>query len=379
MSVEASEWRYPPITAGLVAQIGRERVAPHAAECDALARFPHEGVSALAEAGLLALEGAPVTTTDLAMVARTLGRSCGSTAMVWAMHYVQVACVQRHCEDEPRVLELLAKLREGGGVMASVTSEKGIGGDLRRSFTACVTEGETSTVSKDASTISYGAHADAFLITCRRDPDAVASDQVIVVADKSQVTLTPQGTWDPMGMRGTCSPPFLIEATVPSAQVLPVPFSDIAALTMVPLSHILWSGVWLGLAEEALSRATTFLRAKRKTNRADDDRRLALAETPLRLVRNTLASVIDRYDNRNVVSIDADFTVELNDLKLAASTLSIESAQMCLEILGIPGYQERTPFSVARIIRDLYSARLMIANERLVATNSTLLMLNRSH
>ncbi|MFC9244555.1 hypothetical protein ACFT7S_11155 [Streptomyces sp. NPDC057136] len=58
-----------------------------------------------------------------------------------------------------------------------------------------------------------------------------------------------------LGMRGTCSPSFDLSTTFEEAQILPVPFGDIAARTMVPLSHLLWSGVWAGLAAEAVDRA----------------------------------------------------------------------------------------------------------------------------
>jgi acyl-CoA dehydrogenase len=367
----------PPLAAEVVERLAADVLVPNSAASDREAKFPQESVAALADAGLLTLEGGPLSTTELTTIGRILGGACGSTAMIWAMHHVQVACVQRHAMDEPRLLDSLAKLRNTGGVMASVTSEVGTGGDLLRSITSCITEGATTTLTKDASTVSYGAQASAFLITARRGPDSPSSDQVAVLAERDQVVLTSKGTWDPMGMRGTCSPPFLVEAEIPSSQVLPVPFSAIAAQTMVPLSHILWSSVWLGMAEEALTRATAMVRAKRRTSTADYDRRLAAAETPLRLVRSLLRSVVAAYDDGYDSSLDPNVLIELNDLKLAASTLTVECAQHCLEIVGFPGYQEGGPFSIARILRDLYSARLMIANERLVATNSTLLLLNR--
>ncbi len=368
----------PRLTATVAEKVADDVLVPNAAAYDRDASFPDKSVAALAEAGLLTLEGSSLSTADLTTIGRILGGACGSTAMIWAMHHVQVACVQRHAMNEPRLLESLAKLRSTGGVMASVTSEVGIGGDLLHSKTSCVTDGDITTVTKDASTVSYGAQASSFLITARRGPDSPSSDQVAVLADRDQVKLTPKGTWNPMGMRGTCSPPFLVEAEVQSTQVLPVPFSDIAAQTMVPLSHILWSSVWLGMAEEALGRASAVVRAKRKTGALENDRRLAVAETPLRLVRSHLRTVVEAYDAGYDSSLDPNVVLELNDLKLAASTLTVECVQRCLEIIGIAGYQESGPLSVTRILRDLYSARLMITNERLIAINSTLLLLNRS-
>jgi acyl-CoA dehydrogenase len=59
-------------------------------------------------------------------------------------------------------------------------------------------------------------------------------------------------------------------------------------------------------------------------------------------------------------------------LLVSVSQLAVDVAQTCLEICGMAGYQERSPQSIARILRDLYSARLMIGNERIMATNARL-------
>src|ERR1700758_2860252 len=76
--------------------------APHAADVDAQGRFPIETIQALQKAKLLS---APVPTElggpgygmrELAALCSTLAQACGSSAMVLAMHYIQVACIARH-------------------------------------------------------------------------------------------------------------------------------------------------------------------------------------------------------------------------------------------------------------------------------------------
>ena len=42
------------------------------------------------------------------------------------------------------------------------------------------------------------------------------------------------------------------------------PFARVAAESMVPISHILWSHLWLGIAEDAFDRARAFVRAAAK-------------------------------------------------------------------------------------------------------------------
>jgi acyl-CoA dehydrogenase len=359
-----------------------EVLRAEAGRVDREAAFPELSVAALRSAGLLGV-AAPTRlsqpglgTAALAGIGRTLARGCSSTAMIWAMHQVQVACVARH-GGSPGLDRLLAALLEDGGLIASVTSEVGVGGDLRHSRAACEPDGDGVVLRKEAPTISYGAHAAAFLITARRSPDAAAGDQVLVLALGRQ-TKTEQGrAWDTMGMRGTCSPPFAIEATVPVEQILTDPFAEIAALTMVPLSHILWSAVWIGIAEEALARATACLR--KKGDRAGAGEALVGASTRLQMLDALLRETIDRYERKVLASGVAtrEFGILVNNLKLAASTLTVEIATEALEVCGMAGYAESGPSSVSRLLRDLYSARLMISNSRLAETNATSLLLER--
>ncbi len=42
---------------------------------------------------------------------------------------------------------------------------------------------------------------------------------------------------------------------------------------------------------------------------------------------------------------------------------------------GIVGYKNDTPYSVGRHLRDALSARLMVANERIHATDASLLLI----
>ena len=65
-------------------------------------------------------------------------------------------------------------------------------------------------------------------------------------------------------MRGTCSPGYTVRAEFPTDQILPTPFSAIAPVSMVPVTHILWSHLWLGIATDAFDRARAFVRATAK-------------------------------------------------------------------------------------------------------------------
>ena len=127
--------------------------------------------------------------------------------MVFAMHQIQVATLVRHADGAPWFEATCASSRASSGSSRRSRPKIGTGGDIGRSI-AAVTPGEDgrATFEKQAPTVSYGAYADDFLTTLRRTPDAEPGDQVLALTRTDQTTLEQNGTWDPLGMRGTCSP-----------------------------------------------------------------------------------------------------------------------------------------------------------------------------
>ena len=109
--------------------------------------------------------------------------------------------------------------------------------------------------------ISYGEHADAVLATARRTADSAAQRPGPGRCATRRDSTSPRSSgWDTLGFRGTCSLGFLLEATGPGELVCDVPFGEISSATMLPVSHLLWSSLWLGLADEATARAQQFVR-----------------------------------------------------------------------------------------------------------------------
>ena len=220
------------------------------------------------------------------------------------------------------------------------------------------------------------------MITLRRDPSASANDQVAVLARRGEFSLSDIGVWDTLGMRGTCSPPVRVRGTVLPAQILPESFRDIAALSMVPVSHILWAAVWLGVAGDAFDRARRFLRAK---SRKDPDastlaaNRLAEVSKQLRSLRAQLDVEIRDQEARVLggdlpAAAGSRTILALNDLKLAVSEGIVGIVGEAIQVIGIAAYRNGGEFSLGRHLRDAHSAALMINNDRIRGTNADLLL-----
>src|SRR4029077_14846454 len=171
-----------------------EAAARHADDVDRQARFPIENLNALREVKALSaavpreLGGAGYGMRELAGMCAALAGSCGSSAMVLAMHHIQVACLARHGLSSPELRQYLKDLVEHQYLLGSMTSEVGTQGDTRSSVCAVERKDGRFTLNKDATTASYCAHADAILVTCRREPQAAASDQVLVLVRREDCT-----------------------------------------------------------------------------------------------------------------------------------------------------------------------------------------------
>jgi acyl-CoA dehydrogenase len=235
---------------------------------------------------------------------------------------------------------------------------------------------------KQAPTVSYGAHADDLLTTLRRSPEAEPGDQVCVLTRSDQHTLEPTSSWDPLGMRGTCSPGNVVRAEFPREQILPTQFARVMNESMVPISHILWSHLWLGIATDAFARARAFVRAaaKRKPGEVQPAAiRLSELMSELSLLRAEVSSGLREFvdvsaEDRTRLSEMATI-LRFNNLKIAASEQAPRVCQGALGVCGIMGFKNDTPFSVGRHLRDTMSACLMVANERIHQTNASLLLI----
>ena len=377
--------RGQPSIVDLAVAVGSQIVAPAATSVDVEARFPREAFDALAVEGMLSAfvprsqGGHGSSITDIAAVTEELARHCSSTAMVHAMHQIQVACLVRHGRS-PALQELTRELVDKQLIFASATTELGIGGDVRTSTCAVERDGSQFRLTKNAPVISYGAYADAIFATARRDRDSQPNDQVLVVCRSDSLTLEPTSVWNTLGFRGTCSPGFVLTASGDADLILEEPYGDVSAHTMLPVSHILWSSVWLGMASAAVDTARRFVRnAARSRPGTTPPGAMRLAELMClyQQFEETVHSAARRYD---AIRDDPDalssmsFAITMNTLKVGSSNVVVDIISRAMLIVGIAGYREDSDYSLGRLLRDAHGAALMVNNDRILANTAQLLL-----
>ena len=370
-------------------KVATEVAAKYAAEVDSKGRFPSETFEALRREKLLSAAvpkefgGGGAEMQELSDMCAILAQACGASGMVLAMHHIQVACVVRHGLSDAFFKDYLREVVEKQILIASITSEVGVWGDTRSSICAIERDGERFRLNKDATTVSYGGHADDLLVTCRRNQEAPQSDQILVLLRKGDYTLTQTTSWDTLGMRGTCSPGFKMTSTGLVKQVLPGSFADASAQTMVSYSHILWAAVWLGIASEAFGRASAYVRAearKKPGTVPQAAHRLAEVSVNLQEMRNNVAAQSAEFDAIMQAPDGMDqlltigWALKMNNIKVGASEMAPRIVHNALQIVGIGGYKNDGKFSVGRNYRDSLSAALMISNDRIFAKTASMLL-----
>jgi len=367
-------------------EVGAATAAPYADEVDREARFPAEAAAAMRSSGLLGalaprrLGGGGASLAEVSEAIRALASHCASSALVYAMHQIEVAYLLRH-GDTPELQDLLARVAAGEVLMANGNSEVGLGGDVSRSFCALEHRDGRVHLEKDVLALSYGEYADAITVTARRDLDAADGDQIMLVCGPDSFSLTPTSTWDTMGLRGTCSSGFRLVADESPGMVLTDPWATVVNQTGLAATTVFLNSVWLGIAEAAAARAHISARteARRKVGTATPSAlRLAEMVVVLRQARAVLAFTTGRImaaadRGPEAVADDLALTVEMRDLKLSLTTLSADVVLKALAICGLGGYRRDSPTSVDRHVRDVLGGQLMANNNRFYADNAQLL------
>jgi acyl-CoA dehydrogenase len=365
------------------ARAAAEVAKANAARVDAEARFPSESFAEIRKQRLLGIQvpqmlgGEGASIAEIADVCYILGQCCSSTALIYAMHQIKMACIVRHTKGNATLERVLSRIAAEQFLMASSTTEGQAGGNVRSSEAPVVHEGDQVTLERKATVISYAVEADGVVTTARRSADAAGSDQVLLVLLKSDYTLERLQVWDTLGMRGTHSEGFTLRARASAEQVMPEPYDRIHAQTMVPFAHLLWGSVWAGIAAAAAAKAQAFIRNAVRASGGQmppGAAHFTQAVSSLRTLRGVLSANLRGYeaimsDEKAISSLEFQAMITLT--KVQASELAVATVLSSLRACGLSGYRNDTEFSIGRLLRDVLSAPLMINNDRILTNLAT--------
>jgi len=369
-----------------------ETLRERAAQADTQARLPEQNLAALRSSRLMGLlvpeeyGGLGGGVDDLIGCAARLAEGCVSTATVWAMHCQQVDALVRHANPGLRE-KLLPRIAAGDVYLASVTTEPRKGGHLLTAQSPVLSAGVDLVFERDAPVVTGGTVADGFLITMRAAPDAAAHEVTLVYADRDQLDIETVGGWNPTGMRATDSGALRLSGRVPEYSVVGEPggFRAVAVDSMMPLAHLGWSACWLGGARGIMRELVGTLRDRTWPLDLGSDlvrERLARIRIDLELVAGYLGQACREVTAARASGTSLDspsVQIHLNVLKVAAAELTFQAADRMVRLAGLfRGYSRDAAIPVERVFRDLRSASLNYADDRLLTAIGALVPLDRS-
>lgn len=367
-----------------IERIGETVAGPASRDVDAQARFPAETISALKAERLLSavvpveLGGYGAGIAEMSDVVRTLSHYCTSSALVLAMHTIEVYSLVHH-GDTPWLGALLARVVDDQILLANATSEipgPDGGGALL---------GTPDALHIDRTTIacSYGLDADAILTHVRRDEQAPGDDRVYLAFFTADADLEQTSTWDTLGLRGTCSYGLRMRAAVDPGAIFPTAWPNVMNGGFIQVRHILAGSAYVGIAEAALREAHAAVRAEaRRSVGTTPPSASRLAELLLEVdgVRSLLAAAIARFEQLESASAldDIGFLANLRNLKVASTAVATSVASRALQICGIEGIHRDNDMAIERIVRDAHAALVMFGNDGLLRQNAMALIARKS-
>lgn len=326
---------------------------------------------------------------DLVDVAQLLASGCLSTAMIWAMHSQQVDSIVRYAG--PAFAEyVLPRIAKGELYLASVTTEPASGGNLMSASSALREEPDGMLrIEREAPVVTGGEHADAFLVTMLDSEEATENRVTLVYAERGDLTLNVTSEWNALGMRGTRSVGMRMDGLVPVENIIGKrgEYRTVAVESMIPLAHIAWSACWLGAARSAYSDVIALLRSRHRPGGVDLEsdlfaERLARLRMDLELVSAYLNRTVEEVVFCRAAGRSLDTTpaqIHLNTLKVVAAEHTFRVVDGLVQLVGLAkGYLHSSTLPLERQFRDLRSASLNYANDRLLKATGRLALMDRS-
>ncbi len=262
-------------------QLGRDCLAPRAAQYDREASFPHENYADLRRAGFLGLcipKSAGGLGADLptyALVSATLGKYCGSTALTFNMHActslwtgllsedLDMSDEQRRQHREHQKLHFQRML--DGAIYAQPFSEGSAAAAGKAPFGTLARKVDGGWIINGKKIFaSLADGADYFGTLCTEDKEGASMrDTLYIAVPRKAQGVSVVGEWDPLGMRGTTSRTLLLNNVfVPDAESMMPAGLYFQAAARWPHMFTTLSPTYMGLSIAAYEFTVRYLRGE---------------------------------------------------------------------------------------------------------------------
>jgi alkylation response protein AidB-like acyl-CoA dehydrogenase len=360
----------------IVALAGRlaDEFAERAGEHDRENTFPAENWDRMRDDGFLRLTvpkelgGMGGGLYDLFIAQERLAQGDASTALAVNMHLspaLQFAMAWRRLRDE-RNEWYLRGIADGRIVVASVTSEPGMGGALLDNRTTARRVDGGYVVNGHKMFFTESEVCTHFISNARYDDPQLGPRMLAYRTAKDVPGIALKRTWDTMGMRATQSNDVLFEDLfVPEDEIFhsfPVGHFDARVQQSIfTVAVPSFGAVFLGIAEGGMEWARQHVLRGGKQHDGEVQRHFAEMEVLLEAARSTLYRHALEVDGGSYFSLPVqDGMARGNLVKYIATNNAVEIMDRVVHVVGGLGYHRRFP--VERMYRDVRAGPIMPFN-----------------
>jgi alkylation response protein AidB-like acyl-CoA dehydrogenase len=191
-------------------------IARHAADVDTQARFPAEGMAALARDGFYGLcvdgsfGGQGQGPNTFAAVVEEMARHCGSTAMVYVMH-VCAAQIIAAAAPSPARTAVLRAICDGTHLTTLAFSEKGSRSQFWAPVSQLVEQERGYQTHAYKSWVTAAHHADSYVTSVQRPGAQSPLEFTLYLLPRLRAGVQLSETFNGLGLRGNDSAPVQLE------------------------------------------------------------------------------------------------------------------------------------------------------------------------
>ena len=263
-------------------KVGRDKIAPRAAQIDREACNPLENYDDLRESGIHRMcvpkrfGGLGHDYATYMMVSSELGRHCGATALSFNMHASTTLWIgdmldgldlspEQQAEMESLRTLHYKRIVEDGALYAQTFSEGNLAAAGKSPFgtTAKKVEGGWLLNGRKIFASLSGAATHYGILCTEEKPELSALDTMYIAVPTDSSGFSISGEWDPLGMRGTVSRNLLMkDVFVPdNAQLMPRGTYHLAAKN-IPHMFMTLSATYVGIAQGAYDFTVQYMRGE---------------------------------------------------------------------------------------------------------------------
>jgi alkylation response protein AidB-like acyl-CoA dehydrogenase len=373
----------------LVRTVGRERVAPRAAEIDETGEFPWDLVEVFRDHEIFGLPfeeryGGTGTGTLMFLVAiEEISKACATTGLVLAVQELGALALKLAGTDEQKE-QYLPRLASGEWLAAYALTEPGSGSDSAAMRSTARRTGDDYVLDGGKRFITNAGVASLYTVFAKTDPDAGHSgiSCFVVEADATGVEI---GRIEPkMGIKGSTTGEILFNGCrVPAAALVGEEGEGFKiAMRVLDRSRPGIGAQALGIAQGATDYALEYAKSREAMGKPIVEHELVAAkladmETKCEAARGLLY----RFGMMADEGVDGPELTRASAMaKLYCSDIAMEVTTDAVQVLGGYGYMKEYP--VERMMRDakitqIYEGtneiqRLVIAREMVRANRTSL-------